>query len=460
MKKLIAVLGLLASFALAAPALAQVYAQPYTASVGYGYAQPGYAQPFCPVLSYNLYIGLGDRQTQGQVTQMQQYLSTRGMYQPVTGYFGSITRANVAQFQQQYAVYPITGGVGPLTRAAIARTCGGTVYPPTNGSVSISNISGPNTLAVGQQGTWSITTNAPFGSYLSTSVRWGDEILYPYLASPQGTAYASQQSSFSHTYAQAGTYTVTFTVTDSAGRSSSANTTVVVGSGSGCTFNCQTGLTITSPVQGQTYSRGGQMPITWSGLIHQTFAYEQDSSIVDLYSTASGKVGTIAIQNGIAGSYTWSIPPFPNNQFCTLQYPNGLCGTNIPDGQYYIKVTVVTGNGFDSNATQIASQNSGTFSITGSGTGCSVNCQGVSAFPQSGPAPLTVTFSLTNYTGQYAVDFGDGTQASLQSGSISHTYFNRGTYTAQFTSDLACMHTTPRCMIATQLLGSATVTAY
>ncbi|MEK7109412.1 MAG: PKD domain-containing protein [Patescibacteria group bacterium] len=221
MKKLIAVLGILGVLAFAVPAFAQ-YAPtyPYPAPV------PAYG---CPQLTYNLYRGLSDYYTGGQVTQLQQFFASRSYYQPVTGYFGIQTQANVAQFQREQGVYPVTGGVGPLTRAAIVRVCGGIVYPPpTYGTISITNISGPNSVTVGQQATWSITTSAPYGSYLSTSVRWGDENMYGY---PYGMAAASnisQQTSFNHSYSQAGMYTITFTVTDSAGRTASANTTVVV----------------------------------------------------------------------------------------------------------------------------------------------------------------------------------------------------------------------------------------
>lgn len=85
--------------------------------------------------------------------------------------------------------------------------------------------------------------------------------------------------------------------------------------------------------------------------------------------------------------------------------------------------------------------------------------QTVSANPSSGYAPLLVTFN-PGTTGYFAVDFGDGSNASMLQGSVQHVYYARGTYTAQFTSDMACMHTNPRCMVATMLIGSATVTVY
>lgn len=552
----------LLAFSFATPALAQT---PYP---GYQ-AYPAYQAPvqsFCPQLSYNLYSGTSDYYTAGQVSQLQQFLAARGYYQPVTGYYGSITAGNVAQFQQAQGVYPVTGGVGPLTRAAIARLCSGITVPPYTSGVSITNVSGPTSLAAGSSGTWSITTNAQYNTYLSVSVRWGDEYAYPYASSPQAAASISQQNTFSHTYYQAGTYTITFTVTDGAGRTTSANATVVVGGGntgcagywcttapsvtsitpasgstgtvvsvygsgftssntvhfgiggkmsvpsynngtllyftipstvsncdvimtfavctnpieqvgpgsyqlyvtntngqsaaqtftvtgaSGCGYaNCQAGITITSPSAGQTYTRGGQMPITWSG---SSDGYASASTVLDLYSVQSGKVGTVAIQTGASGSYTWNIPQYSADLACTMQYPNGLCGTDLPNGQYYLKATLVQGTGFD-NGAQIATANSGTFSIGGGSTSSSIT-----AYPQSGYAPLMVTFSVGNYSGYYSVSFGDGTSATMQSGSVAHTYYNRGTFTAQFSSDYQCLHSTPACAIAVQNLGSTVVTVY
>src|SRR3990167_6658156 len=128
MKKITAVLGVLGLLAFAVPVFAQ-YAPTYP------YPTPAPAHS-CSSLSYNLYRGLSDYYTGGQVSQLQQFLSARGYYQPVTGYYGAITWSNVAQFQRQQAVYPITGGVGPLTRAAIARVCGGGTTNNVNFSAS------------------------------------------------------------------------------------------------------------------------------------------------------------------------------------------------------------------------------------------------------------------------------------------------------------------------------------
>ncbi|MES2202997.1 MAG: peptidoglycan-binding protein [Patescibacteria group bacterium] len=445
MKKAIAVLALCA---VAVPALAQTY--PY----GYGVSSTATVSApavYCPQFSYNLYIGLSDYYTRGQVTQLQQFLSTQGYYQPITGYFGSMTRANVAQFQRAQSVYPITGGVGPLTRAAIARTCGGVVVPPQpTGGVSITGISGPNSLAVGQSGTWQVTTSALQGSYVSISVRWGDELQYPYATgSAAQSSYIAQQNTFTHSYQSAGTYTITFTATDQYGRSTTGTASVLVTGGTqqqGLSVNPSSGaapLTVTitpgqyptgywavqfgdgqtqymlqgsvthtytqpgthtvtatsdmaclhttpqcytfaaqqilgtatvvvtsgqvvgamivsSPVQGQQVQNGTSLAINWGA----PYLVTSGSYVLDLYTAAGAKVGTIAIQSATqsSGSYSWNVPRIPINYMCAMIYPNGLCGQNLVGGSYYVQVSLVPGNGFD-NQQPTATAKSGVFTV-------------------------------------------------------------------------------------------------
>lgn len=117
------------------------------------------------------------------------------------------------------------------------------------GTLSIANVSGPNSLIVGQQGTWTVRVSGS-SSYLSYSVIWGDEQINPYMQS----ASAQQMSSsgtFTHTYRQAGTYSPRFTVTDSYGQSQSASATVTVSGGGticGTTYSYPVGNSIYCPL--------------------------------------------------------------------------------------------------------------------------------------------------------------------------------------------------------------------
>jgi peptidoglycan hydrolase-like protein with peptidoglycan-binding domain len=96
------------------------------------------------------------------------------------------------------------------------------------------------------------------------------------------------------------------------------------------------------------------------------------------------------------------------------------------------------------------------------------------AVPQSGNAPLSVGFTYHpagDGPGTYWIDYGDGSgeQMSVQeiqcirapciSPSVAnHVYAKAGTYTATVTAYIGCMHTNPRCMIATLPLASTTIT--
>lgn len=133
-------------------------------------------------------------------------------------------------------------------------------YPPCyygsygcgyNGAISITDVSGPNSLTVGQSGTWRVTTNAPSGSNISVSVDWGEYNQYPvYMAAP---AYqVSQNNTFTHSYQRAGTYTITFTASDNYGRSNTSSVTVQVGGGGGCLdWGCPSANFSATPTSGQ-----------------------------------------------------------------------------------------------------------------------------------------------------------------------------------------------------------------
>ena len=428
MKKVFISGGMFAILAFALPALAQSIVPTYTTT---GYVSPVPPQYLCPQLTYNLYRGSSDYYTGAQVSQLQQFLVARyGDYRLTGGYYGPLTTAAVANFQREQGVYPITGGVGPLTRAAIARTCGGIVPPPITSGISISNISGPNALTAGQQGNWSITTNAPYGSYLSTSVRWGDENLYAYPTAPSA-GYVSQQTSFTHTYSQAGTYTITFTVTDSSGRTASANTTVVVGGGQQGNVSFTASPTSGTAPLGVNFSINGVGGYEISGL-SINFGDGQTDNPQTIYCFAAPcNPAMIASHTyASAGTYTAQLmyqPPY----YC----PSGLyCAQMMPAPQVIGTATIT---------------------VSGSGTGQ----YNITANPTSGYVPLTVIFSVNNYSGPYMVDFGDGTSASQVSGSVSHTYNAHGSYTATFQSDPACRHSAPYCAISTIYLGSVTISA-
>src|SRR3989344_3357719 len=86
--------------------------------------------PTCLVLSYDLYMGKTDNTTNGEVTKLQQFLTSVGLLNTqVTGYYGPLTAQAVVQWQKAHGMDFVTikSGVGPMTRAKMK--CGSTVAP-------------------------------------------------------------------------------------------------------------------------------------------------------------------------------------------------------------------------------------------------------------------------------------------------------------------------------------------
>jgi len=360
MKKLIPTLFAFAALAAASPAFAQTY---YPTSYPYSYptySYPAYPSqsPGCPAIYSNLYIGLSDYSTGGQVSQLQRFLAGRYGNQSVTGYFGFMTRANVARFQQEQGVYPITGGVGPLTRAAIARVCGGGGVTPGS---SVFYLNTPFTVSQGTtlkqyQGQLDFTLNrvntSPYTLYtypgyspaVSATITLGQSCIpgtycfyYPTQQFELTVGQSVAWQSYTVTLLSLTQTTATFTVSQSGSHQ-------------------QATVSVNSPAQGTVVSHGQTLNVAWS----TTNVPQSGSTVVDLYTVSGSKVGTIAIQSGVSsGNYNWVVPT--PNTICTLQYPNGLCGQNL-SGQYFIKVSLVSGNGFDGGAV-FASGNSGTFTV-------------------------------------------------------------------------------------------------
>ena len=106
------------------------------------------------------------------------------------------------------------------------------VQSSTSQSPVISGGTFPTTLTIGQTGTWTVNASDPLNGSLSYSVNWGEALpVCPVgytCVTPAVAKVTSQSSTFTHSYANAGTYTVTFTVTNSSGLSAQTTATVQV----------------------------------------------------------------------------------------------------------------------------------------------------------------------------------------------------------------------------------------
>ena len=130
------------------------------------------------------------------------------------------------------------------------------------GAPSITNVSGPNTIAVNTSGTWTLNINNQYNStYTNVSVNWGDPVYGAYAAAPQQVSNSGNQTlTFSHVYTQSGNYTITFTASNASGQSATASATVNV------TGNSSNGLTISylSPTSGRV---GTQVMLQGNGFV-------------------------------------------------------------------------------------------------------------------------------------------------------------------------------------------------
>lgn len=92
---------------------------------------------------------------------------------------------------------------------------------------TIQSFTGPTTLRTNESGTWYINVGSSTGN-LTYSISWGDEMNYAYANSYNQSSYTSQQTTYTHTYSNPGTYTVRITARDTIGRTTQATATVTV----------------------------------------------------------------------------------------------------------------------------------------------------------------------------------------------------------------------------------------
>lgn len=100
--------------------------------------------------------------------------------------------------------------------------------PPTpNGAPKIESFSGPAALAVDEDGTWTVNASDPENGSLSYSIDWGDTAGMARMLAAMAPSF-TQTSTFTHSYSEAGTYTITLTAKDDAGNTVTSQATVDV----------------------------------------------------------------------------------------------------------------------------------------------------------------------------------------------------------------------------------------
>jgi len=197
-----------------------------------------------------------------------------------------------------------------------------------NDILKITAVNGPTSLNPGQSGSWTINVQGMANTSITASVRWGDENVYYAAQSVPQTIYNNSTTNvvtFSHSYAQTGTYTITFTVQNSFGQQNTSSITVNV---SGTPQNNVTLSSIT-PSAG---SIGSYITLIGSG-------FNSDNTV---HFGVGGKLHVPSYNNGTMLSF--QVPTYVSP--CDLQTPGTLCAQYIQQiypGAVQVKVENTNG---------------------------------------------------------------------------------------------------------------------
>lgn len=167
----------------------------------------------------------------------------------------------------------------------------------TNKPPTISSFSGPTTLNMNAMGTWTIQASDPENGQLSYHVTWGDDQAFPAMSGVYAERAFSQLTTFTHSYAYPGTYTVSINVRDSSGQEAKTSTTVqvtgntacsaiyqpVCGRPAGCANTCSSGMycaAICQVYMPQTYSNRCYLNTSGASFLHEGQCTNTSGSVV------------------------------------------------------------------------------------------------------------------------------------------------------------------------------------
>ncbi len=166
----------------------------------------------------------------------------------------------------------------------------------TNQPPTITEVTGPNTLRMFENGTWTVKASDPEQGVLTYSVSWGDS---QQTASGYYPTTYTQTATFSHIYDYTGIYQLTFTVTDNKGLSAKTSISVNVGEVP------PPSITILSPNGGEVFKLGSTYNIIW-----------KSSNVTRIVLDLVDNTGKLLIMknlvnvSGNPGSASWTIPTY------------------------------------------------------------------------------------------------------------------------------------------------------
>jgi hypothetical protein len=236
--------------------------------------------------------------------------------------------------------------------------------PATNLPPVISGVSGPTTLKINEAGTFSVNAYDPENKTLYYLIKWGDEPKYfalDYQGAVAETTVTTQKSSYTHSYAKSGTYTINIEVSDDWGNTAKSSLTVKVADG---VVNV---LKVTSPNGGEVLYSGTNSTISWQGAsdyvnvyLVRDYNYNCDYNyyypcVMPMAETETMTTSAMYYQPDIL--LFSHLPSMTNNSVnwvvgtgSTYDYYDYYGGyQHVGDGNYKIKVCTTTNNVCDSS---------------------------------------------------------------------------------------------------------------
>jgi hypothetical protein len=292
------------------------------------------------------------------------------------------------------------GGGGTTTPA--------TTTPSRNNKVPvIRSVSSPTVISTGQTATWKVEAYDPENGSLTYSVDWGDSVHALALAAVPSDVFV-QTSTFTHSYDNPGTYTVTFKVKDDQGQVTTSTVTVRV-----------RGNPVT-PVPTPVISN---LAATSTGTTTATVTWN-----TDIDSDSSVWIGT---SSPVSTTGTTTVTQAES----TTTHSVNLTGLS-PDTLYYVRAA-------SSNGTNTGSSTEVSF-VTPKEDDLSPVITSFDVSSSTITAGETETLTVNAYDPQdeglsYSVDWGDSgmmmrmlalvTDPFVQTSTFSHVYNDAGTYT-------------------------------
>jgi peptidoglycan hydrolase-like protein with peptidoglycan-binding domain len=221
-------------------------------------------------------------------------LANAGSYQWNVGSYSQAEWGGSITEGANYFVRICRGSDRNITGACDASNSTFSISPGTSGTQApvIKGVDAPTTLVAGETGTWTIRASDPRNESLNYSVDWGD---VAYFIAPESNTVSSpqfvQSTSFTHSYANPGTYTVRFTVRNASGLTDVTSVTIRVTGPSSDKI-----LRIVTPNGGELLERGTTHTIMWSSSNFSRTTYA-DLKLVPYYKPCASQVCPMGAQN-------------------------------------------------------------------------------------------------------------------------------------------------------------------